>query len=61
MLSLTRVPSSSVTLTIPPSAETRVVTVKFIRGSGRQITLGFDAPKDIKIIRTELLGKAVAK
>ncbi len=56
MLVLSRKESEFITLTIPPSAETREikVTVTEIRSKGEfdaKVKLGFDADKDVKIMR----------
>ena len=52
MLVLTRKPSQSITLVLP-SGET--ITIVLADSSKHRSSIGIEAPKDVKIIRTELL------
>ena len=52
MLGLTRNHGEGVTITAPDGQTLRVVVLKV---RGKQVGLGFQAPKDWKILRDELL------
>lgn len=52
MLVLTRKPSQSITLVLP-SGET--ITVVVVDSSKHRLSIGIEAPKDVRIVRTELL------
>lgn len=54
MLVITRMPLESFKLTIPPSNETREVMVQIVKVRGDHVTVGVEAPKEIRILRSEI-------
>lgn len=55
MLVLGRAKNESVEIIIPPSDSERVVKVMVCQARcGRDVRLGFDTDKDVKILRSEL-------
>lgn len=54
MLCLARRPGERLTITIPPSAEPREITIDVLRGNGAA-RWGITAPKEINVVRSELL------
>ena len=54
MLVLSRLVHEKVVVTLPDGREMEVVVVEIARG---KVRLGFAAPKDVKIMRPELLGE----
>lgn len=54
MLVLTREVNESIELTIPPSTETRLVTVTVTQIRGRKVRIATEAPREIGIDRSEL-------
>ena len=57
MLNLTRRPGESILISIPSSDEQ--IEVRVMR-AGAQVSLGIDAPKDVVILREELLESDLA-
>lgn len=57
LLVLSRSPDQGVTLTVPPSEKNTVIHVTNVRNdtSRNQARLAFDAPKDVVILRDELI------
>lgn len=53
MLVLTRLPNESIELEIPPSTETRLVTVTVADVRGKKVRLATEAPREIGINRSE--------
>lgn len=54
MLVLSRMVEEGVTITVPPSKEPTDIKIKVIHIKPRQTRLGFDAPKRVEIVRSEL-------
>jgi len=54
MLILSRKLGESIIITIPPSTETRNIKLTYVGERGISIRLGFEASKDIIILREEL-------
>ena len=55
MLGLSRKPGESITYIIPPSDRETTVTVTFFACSPARAKVGSDAPREVKIVRTEKL------
>ena len=64
MLDLRRHEGESVIIKVPPSAKETIITVHawkiFRKSEPRKVTLGFEAPKWVNIIRSELEEKEPA-
>ena len=58
-LVLTRKANEGVTLTVPPSEKDTVIHVTNVRNdtSRNQVRLAFEAPKQVNIVRDELIGR----
>ena len=54
MLVLSRKKSEQVIITVPPSAETRTVSMMVVEIRGDKVRVGFDADRDITINRKEV-------
>lgn len=50
MLVVTRRTNEETVIEIPPSSKTRTMRLRIIRAAGT-VRLGFDAPRDIEIVR----------
>lgn len=57
MLALTRKISETVVLTIPPSNTETKVIVKVVMADAQKVRLGFEAPREVIIVREELLNR----
>jgi sRNA-binding carbon storage regulator CsrA len=57
MLACHRKQGEGVLLEIPPSTEWRTARVVLVRGNRGQQSWAIDAPKDIRVVRTELLNQ----
>ncbi len=61
MLVLDRNVSETVTITVPPSTEPRVITVLYAsRKAGGHIRLGFTADRDVVVNRSEVVKPVTA-
>lgn len=56
-LALTRRPNEGITITVPPSTEETVVHIETRPKLGAQVSYAIEAPKDVVILRDELIGK----
>jgi sRNA-binding carbon storage regulator CsrA len=60
MLVLTRKRGESIRILVPSSPEPRIITVH-LTDSGNEPRIGFEADRDIEIVRTEILERGPRK
>lgn len=60
MLVLTRKMLQEIEVEIPPSTETRTMRIRVNETRVDRVRLAFDAPEEIRILRTELVEEPIA-
>lgn len=61
MLVLGRKVRERILLEIPPSDETRLMTIDVVRILECSVRLGFDGPREITIVRAEIVREEIAE
>lgn len=61
MLTLARHAGERITIIVPPSTTPTKITVMQVETAANKSRLGFDAPREVRILRDEVLERAEAQ